>query len=270
MFLGMNFFDVSMVAFIMGTAFLGFYNGLFLDVLRTFVWIITVIFVIFGVNLFLPVVASVFGENLFSTMATFFALFVSVFFATNIVINILYSILTVEMFGPFDRPFGGIMGLIKAFILIMLGYIFILWAFAPSLDGKWAKESRIMPIVEETAIGVASILPEFMVDGIEEFVEKTSRKSPHEKKDSDEMKEMKEKLKELGGKIGDTVEDTIDGDIIESVEETVEETAEAIKETVEETIDDGIEETLDNTAESIKETVEDLGDEVEDLVIQDI
>lgn len=272
MFLGMNFFDVSMVAFIIGTSFLGFYNGLFLDVLRTFVWIITVIAVIFGVNLFLPVISSVFGHNLFSTATTFAALFISVFFAVNIVINIIYSILTVEMFGPFDRPFGAIMGLVKAFTLIIIGYIFILWVFAPSLEGKWAKESRIMPIVEEAAIGIASIVPQFIINGVEEFIENTSRENNKEQ-DSDEVKELKDKLKELGGKIGDKVKDTVDENIIESVEDTVENVAESVKDKMDNIDDDiieSMEETVEDTAEAVKDKVDDVTDEMEDLVIQDI
>ena len=158
--LPVNVVDISVGVVLLISALLAYGRGFVHEVLSVGGWVGAIFATIYGYPYLKP-----YAHDLISIeVAADLAASVTVFVATLLVLSLLTRAIAKGVqssaLNVLDRSLGFLFGVLRGAVLVCLAYIAVEWMLPPADQPQWLRSARSMPLIEEGASFLKSLVPE--------------------------------------------------------------------------------------------------------------
>lgn len=156
----MNLADIIVFAALILSAAIAFARGFVREVLSIGAWVGAAAATIYSFPFVQPIARRYIEMTLFADVAAGVAIFVVVLVVLTIVSHLLAKTVRGSALGAVDRSLGLLFGLVRGAVLVCIAYLVLVWAVPEADRPAWFTEARSLPIVQEGADFLLSLLPE--------------------------------------------------------------------------------------------------------------
>ena len=161
-----NIFDLIVTAVVAASVLASLFRGFISEALSVSAWLGAALITLFWVDdatqFLLPYIRDNFTATVFATLSTYFLTLMSLSFLNAVIIK-KYIRPGVEI-GFSDRISGIALGLVKGWLLVIVGFIVFTFAHGQRAEAypDWIKTASLLPYVEQSATYVTKILPTYL------------------------------------------------------------------------------------------------------------
>lgn len=164
--LPINIADLIILLVLLLSGLLAFLRGFVAEVLSVAAWIGALFVAVYGYVHLQPFARQLVTVN--TTLADALAglaLFLVALIGFSVMARLLSRTLSMAGLGALDRTLGFLFGLVRGAALVCLAYLLILWAVPERSDHPtWLTQARALPLVEEGADLLWSLVPPHLLD----------------------------------------------------------------------------------------------------------
>lgn len=167
--------DIGIVAVLLLSALLAFARGFVHEMLSVGAWIGAAAAVVFGLPFTRTFARDLVAPPLLADALTGTVLFIAALVLFSMVTRGLSRRVHDSALNAIDRSLGAVFGLARGALIICLAYLPIEWLMPPTEQPPWLRESRSMPLVEQGANWIRSLVKERTPAAVDPLRERLQR-----------------------------------------------------------------------------------------------
>lgn len=159
--LPVNAFDLVVVAVLVISGIIAFFRGFVHEVLAIGAWVGAALATLYGLPHLRPVAREYIPLTWAADLAAGAAIFLIVLMVLALMTRALSRRVQNSALGALDRSLGFLFGLARGALVVAVGFLVVAWLW-PDPDDRpaWMAEARSLPLVEDGARVVGSLMPE--------------------------------------------------------------------------------------------------------------
>lgn len=171
--------DYVIIAYILISGLVGIWRGFFRELLGMLSWAVAILGMILGVPLLANILQQWITTRIFAEIVSGIIISMLLILLVTLTFKSLHEYIKKSRVKNSDRLFGFIVGIARAFVLMMVFYV-LLQVGSPKELENWVKKSALLPPVTASVLWIESKLPKEI---IQEFLpeEKKEEKAPRQK-----------------------------------------------------------------------------------------
>lgn len=192
--LPVNAFDLVVIAVLLISAAIAFFRGFVHEVLAVAAWAGAALAALYG----LPYLQPVAREHIPLTWAADAAAAAGIFLVVLLILALVTRALSQRVqnsaLGALDRSLGFVFGLARGALIVAVAFLVLAWLW-PEPDERpgWIREARSLPLVEDGAAMVRTLIPESL-DGEAERARTAARDAEEKARQAIELKNTYDRL----------------------------------------------------------------------------
>ena len=163
--LGLNVFDVVVIAVIVLSGLFALMRGLVKEVLSIVSWVGALFVALYGFGYVAPFVHKLIQPAWLADAITGIGLFVASLIALGLIASAVSGAVRKSSAGALDRSLGFLFGLVRGALIICVAWLAVSWALTSSERPEWLKSARTLPLVERGANMLAGMVPGRTIPG---------------------------------------------------------------------------------------------------------
>jgi membrane protein required for colicin V production len=155
----MNGLDITVAAILLISALLAFLRGFVQETLSIGAWIAASFGAIYGLPYAQPYARRLIPLNWAADAAAAIVLFLAILFLGSLLTNLVARRVHRSALSPLDRSLGFVFGLVRGAVILSVGIIIVDWFVTPPSRPQWMQTARSLPLMEDGADLLKSLLP---------------------------------------------------------------------------------------------------------------
>ena len=177
----MNVLDIVILAFLFLCAVAAFFRGFVQSVLWIAVWVGAAFATVYAFPHASPLVRQWIANRAAADIAAGLAVFVATLIMLSVVRHAIGQTVRNSALSALDRSLGFLFGLAFGTVLISAVYFGLAsWSDRRDQWPDWAREARLLPVVERATLAMCSVAPKRVRDQCDRVVGSTARSSPRD------------------------------------------------------------------------------------------
>jgi membrane protein required for colicin V production len=157
--LGLNVFDLAVLAVIALSGLFALMRGLVKEVLSIVSWIGALFAALYGYGYVHPFVDRLIQPAWLADAITGIGLFVITLIVLGLIASFISGAVRKSSAGAIDRSLGFLFGLLRGALIVCVVWLAMSWALPASDQPVWLKTARTLPLVERGANILLSMVP---------------------------------------------------------------------------------------------------------------
>lgn len=163
-----NAFDLVIIAVLLISGVIAFFRGFVHEVLAIAAWAGAALAALYGLPHVRPVAREYIPLTWAADLAAGSALFLGVLLVLALITRALSRRVQNSALGALDRSLGFLFGLVRGAFVVAVAFVVVTWIWPePDDRPRWIAEARGLPLVEDGAELVRSLIPESMEEDAE-------------------------------------------------------------------------------------------------------
>lgn len=158
-FLGLNAFDLVVLAVIVLSGLFALMRGLVKEVLSIVSWVGALFAALYGFEYVAPYVAGVIQPAWLADVITGVGLFVAALVALGLISSLISGAIRKTSAGALDRSLGFLFGLVRGAVIVCVAWLAMSRVLPSSDYPAWLKSARTLPLVESGANMLTGMVP---------------------------------------------------------------------------------------------------------------
>jgi membrane protein required for colicin V production len=158
-FLGLNAFDLVVLAVVVLSGLFALMRGLVKEVLSIVSWVGALVLAFYGFAYVAPYVGSLIQPPWLADVVTGVGLFVAALIALGLVSSLISGAVHKSSAGALDRSLGFLFGLVRGAVIVCVVWLAMSRMLPSSDHPAWLKSARTLPLVERGANMLLGMVP---------------------------------------------------------------------------------------------------------------
>jgi membrane protein required for colicin V production len=157
--LGLNIFDLVVIAVIVLSGLFALMRGLVKEVLSIVSWVGALFAAVYGFAYVHPFIDRLIQPTWLADAITGVSLFVIALIALGLIASAISGAVRKSSAGPLDRSLGFLFGLLRGAVIVCVAWLAMSWALPSSEQPAWLRDARTLPLVERGANMLLGMVP---------------------------------------------------------------------------------------------------------------
>lgn len=156
----MEILDILILTVLLVSGLFAFLRGFVQELLSIVAWAGAVLATVYGIEYLAPVARDLTGREGLADIGAALLLFILVLVVLSVLNRLVARRVQRSSLSTLDRSLGLVFGLLRGVLLICLAWIMVVWAIPRRDFPDWVTEARFLPLVEQGASYLYTLVPE--------------------------------------------------------------------------------------------------------------
>ena len=157
--LSFTFVDFLVIAVILISVVYAAYRGFLNEVLTILSWVAAAFATLYFGPFLVPMAKSMISQAWLAPVAAYAAVFLGAFVPLSFMVHRFSQTVKDSPLGPLDRGLGIAFGAVRGLVIVGLAYLAFTYFTPVSRQPEWLASARTLPILQETASVLLSVVP---------------------------------------------------------------------------------------------------------------